>query len=151
MATKFSYNQIDRSNEKTSTGFWGPTLTALNFTGELAKADAVRVAAAAISLCNESALTANVIVHNASPVTPSSPFAQRELLVKVYYVDTVNGRKGTTSIPGPDLSLLTLSGDEVLLADGDVMEAFVTALEDTLSRDGNAITVTRAVVMGRNS
>jgi hypothetical protein len=47
---------------------------------------------------------------------------------------------------------LTLAGDSVVLADSGPMAAFVTAFQGhALSRDGNAITVSQARLIGRHN
>lgn len=152
MADKISLSLIDNSGEGTRMQWYGETLTAANLIANTALHNAIRVAAEAITLCNELALNASLVFHSASGVVPANQFAQRELAIKVFYVDTVNNRKGNTSIPGPDLSALQLVGDEVNLADSGIMAAFVTAFEaGAVSRDGNPIVVTSARVTGRYS
>jgi len=151
MATPITLSMIDYSGEPTRTSWHSPTLTAANLVAQTAIQDAIRLAIEAISLCNEDKLTAALVMHSATPTRPTNPNAQRELAVKVFYVDNVNGRTGTMTIPGPNLTALTLVNDEVVLADGDVMADFVTAFEFANSRDGNNITVTAARLVGRNN
>jgi hypothetical protein len=87
-----------------------------------------------------------------SGAIPVSPYAQRELGLRIHVTDDVNGQTGYFTIAAPDLSALTVAGDEVVLADGGAMAALVTELESSArSRMGNAITVNRAEVVGRNN
>jgi hypothetical protein len=68
--------------------------------------------------------------------------------------DDVNGKKSHFTIPGPDLTNLTIpaGGDLVTLADASIMADLVTAIEANVeSEDNNAVTVTRAVIVGRNN
>lgn len=83
----------------------------------------------------------------------SSQWAQREVGLRVYLSDDVNGESGYVTIPCPDLDTLTLdTAGDVTLADASVMAALVTALETYgESRDGNAVTVVRASIVGRNN
>lgn len=150
MATQISYNQIDYSNERTSSKIYVGTIDAASFTAQAAFANAWRAAVAGVSLCNEVSLTASLELHTANGVAPSNVLAQREFIIRVFYKDDVNGRAGSFTVPGPDLSLLTITGDEVSLTTGTEMIALVSATNDMVSRDGNGITVTRAVVNGRN-
>lgn len=89
-----------------------------------------------------------------SAAVPSSPFAQRELKILVNYVGNTSQKPFSVEIPTPDLAALTLNNtDEVVLADGGVMAAWVTAFE-TLAKspdsDTETVTVTSAFVKGRN-
>jgi hypothetical protein len=62
-------------------------------------------------------------------------------------------RRGTLTLPAPDLDVLTVPGgtDEVTLEDGSVMAALVTALETHMEVAGQSVTITKAVLVGRNS
>jgi hypothetical protein len=83
---------------------------------------------------------------------PVSPYAQRELGLRIHVTDNVNAETGYFTIAAPDLTALTLAGDEVVLADGGAMAALVTELQASgRSRYGNPITVNRAEVVGRNN
>lgn len=89
-----------------------------------------------------------------SGAVPTSPYAQRELKLLVRYVGDTTARKRSFEVPCPDLEALTLTGkDQVTLADGGVMAAFVTAFE-AIARmaddDAETVTVTGAEVVGRN-
>lgn len=90
-----------------------------------------------------------VEVSNASPSDPSS---QRELGLRVFYHDNVTQTASSFTVPSPDVDALTLVGDAVTLADSGPMAAFVTELETNgASPAGNAITVDRAQIVGRNN
>lgn len=89
---------------------------------------------------------------------PASQFAQRELGMRVFIIGASSGKKANFTVPSPDLNALTLQEgtDLVDLDDAGVMAAFVTQVE-ALARiyapDGSseAVTVERAVIVGRNS
>jgi hypothetical protein len=151
MPTPISLNLVDYSNEPSSVKFYGVTLDATNYAAVAADALAVRLGIEGVSLLNEKSMTASIPLHTASGVAPSDVLAQREWVMRVYFTDNVNGKRGTMTIPGPDTSLLTIVGDEVSLTTGTEMTALVDALNGhAFSQDGNAITVTRAVITGRN-
>lgn len=147
-----SLNQVDYSNEGTRSSWNVAEITGATYVAVVALAEAVRTAIQAISLCNEKDFTATLVLHSSDGVPPSNVYAQRELAIRVFYRDTVTGRAGSITIPGPDLTVVTLTGDEVLIEDGDVMEDFKTAFElSAKSLDENAVVLTRAVLVGRNS
>lgn len=147
-----SLNQVDYSNEATRSTWHTAEINGASYAAVATLAEAVRTALQAISLCNEKDFTATIFIHQSDGTPPSNVYAQRELAVRVFYKDTVTGRAGSITIPGPDLSLLTLAGDEVLIEDGDVMEDFKTAFElSAKSLDANSVVLTRAILTGRNS
>lgn len=89
-----------------------------------------------------------------SAAVPASPFAQRELKLLVNYVGNTSGKPFQLEIPTPDLAALTLNNtDEVVIADGGVMAAWVAAFE-TIAKspdsDVETVTVTSAFIRGRN-
>jgi hypothetical protein len=150
--TKVDLAYVDFSGETSRVGVYMADFNAANLTGQGVAANLVRVAISNITLCNEANMTASLLLHTASGAAPTDPNAQRELGVEVFYTDSTNGRKGRFTIPGPDLTLLQLAKDEVVLADSGVMAALVTAIQTNLvSRDQNAITVTGARLEGRHN
>lgn len=89
-----------------------------------------------------------------SAAIPVSPFAQRELKLLITYVGNDTGKLLQYELPTPDLAALTLgANDSVVLADGGVMAAYVTA-EEAIRRmpedDTEEITIQGARVVGRN-
>lgn len=102
-------------------------------------------------IANEQLVLDNTIISSA---VPASAFAQRELKLDIQYVGDTTGKKFNLEIPTPDLANLTLNNtDEVVLADGGIMAAWVTAFE-VIARspddDLETVTVTQALVKGRN-
>lgn len=130
--------QVDAANFATWLTGWGDLKTAL---------DAITIGVQAseiVSLYNTTI----------SAAVPTSPFAQRELKLLVRYVGDSTGRKRSFEVPCPDLANLTLTGkDKVVLADGGIMAAFITAWE-AIARmpddDAETVTITGAEVVGRN-
>jgi len=89
---------------------------------------------------------------------PTSPYAQRELKLKVNYVGDSGGAPTYLTIACPDLSALTLVGrNEVLLDDsagGNVMAPLVSAMEAIMvypGTDDETITIQSAEIVGRNT
>lgn len=89
----------------------------------------------------------------ANDARPASAFAQRELGFRFYVRDSVTEELGFFTIPCADLAIgSVVAGDDELNLAAAPTAAFVTFIEASLlSRDGNAVTVERALVVGRNS
>jgi len=86
-------------------------------------------------------------------VRPASTWAQRELGFRFYIRDEVTQEIGYFTIPAADLTIgSVVAGDDELDLTAAPTAAFVTWIEaNMLSRDDNAVTVERALVVGRNS
>lgn len=82
---------------------------------------------------------------------PSNVWAQRELKWRVDFTDDVTGEPGFYTIPCANADLLSLIAPaEADLTDADVI-AFVAASDAyVLSKAGNATSVQRIVMVGRN-
>lgn len=120
----------------------------------VAEMAAVEAAATNCTLCDEAGYGYTDILAGDLDTVPTSEYAQRELGLRVFLVDDVNGRKSHFTIPGPDLANLTiLAGTDLIeLADAGFMAALVTAVEaGALSADGNAVSVLRAAIVGRRN
>lgn len=91
-----------------------------------------------------------------SGALPASNFARRETKLLIRYHDTTTNDKYRAELACPDLAALTMeSGDAnfVVLADGGVMEAFVTAFEAharSTKTPANAVAIDTIQVVGRN-
>lgn len=136
------YNFADHGGEKSSVGFNLNTL---------ANEGALRTAVDGVSIGQLQKATLVDSEVQISSANAASEWAQVELGLRLHLADSVNGESGYVTIPCPDLATLTVDGDNVTLADAGVMAALVTEVEaNVLSRDGNAVTVERATVVGRN-
>lgn len=84
------------------------------------------------------------------PSIPASVWANRENAARVFFTDDVDGQKGRLSVPGPDLANVdrNTQSDEFDLADTE-MAALVTFIETYCEIGGNAVTVDKAVYVGR--
>lgn len=91
-------------------------------------------------------------VSHPSVVAPSDPKAISELRWIVNYADDVTGKNYQFTIPAADLSLLPDGTEDLVLADGDVVAAFVAAFE-AICRVGpgfdHAVTVESIKFVGR--
>lgn len=156
MPTKGFFGRRDHSNELSQIQLYFPTIAAggANFDAVIANITSVFDEIEVVSLCDNSGYGfRDVIVADPSTI-PASNLAQRETGLRVFLTDDSNGKKSHFTLPGPDLANLTIpaGGDLVTLADASIMADLVTAIEaDAKSEDGNAVTVTRAVIVGRNN
>lgn len=156
MTTKGYFGWRDHSNElsQIQLGFDEMVAGGANFDTTIASMTAVFDEIETVSLCDSAGYGfRDQIVADPSTI-PASNLAQRENGLRVFLTDDVNGKKSHFTIPGPDLANLTIpaGGDLVTLADASIMADLVTAIEANVeSEDDNAVTVTRAVIVGRNN
>ena len=155
MASKYSAGWIDNSNEASSTNLYFPQINAGNIATVLdngigGNLGDVRLALAAISLCNFTGHSVQAVKILEQGTTPVSKFAQRESKLRFDYVDTA-GYKGSFTVPGPNLALFGQAGSDIIDKDEATVAAFIAAVEaKCVSRFDNAITILRGVVTGRN-
>jgi len=92
-------------------------------------------------------------VDTKNPATPTDVLAQRESALRIFYADDTTGEVYHVSLPGPDWDAIDLlpNTDLADLTDAP-LSTLVAAMEaDALSPVGNAITVLRAVQVGRHN
>ena len=156
MATKGFFGFRDHSNELSQVQLWFDDVAAggANYDTTLASMLAVHDEIETVSLCDIAGYGLRQQILADASTIPASNAAQRESGMRVFLVDDTNGKKSHFVLPAPDLTNLTIpaGGDLVTLADASIMADLVTALEANLeSVDGNTVTVTRAVIIGRNN
>jgi hypothetical protein len=89
-----------------------------------------------------------ISVGDGSPAAVAT--AQRENGIRVFYTDSVEGKKYHFTIPGPEVAEYPEQGSDVVPLDGTHMAALVTAFElNCLSELGNAVVITKARFIGR--
>jgi hypothetical protein len=95
----------------------------------------------------------NQTIDTKDPSTPTDAQANRESAVRIFYADDTTGEIYHVSIPGPDKASMDIQPNTDLydLTD-EPLATLVAAIEsDALSPVGNAVTVLRAVVVGRRN
>ena len=159
MADTSGYNItfVDRSKELSSVGVRLPAITAANHNTILDSVGnklpaGLSAAIKACSLCEpymESvALPGTTYAWN----IPTSPYAQRELALRVSFQDTVNNSKGSFTIPGADWATLGQPNTDEVLQTAQEWIDLVTAVEaECVSMDGNPIAVISGRLVGRAS
>jgi hypothetical protein len=106
-----------------------------------------------LTLCVQAKVAINQDLESPDPAIATDEYAQREFGLRVFYTDDVNGKTFFFTIPGPDMSNLSVvpGTDLVDLSDTE-MAALITAVEaGCKSPYGNAITVRRGIVIGRRA
>lgn len=153
--SKVNLTLLDVTNEKSNVGINAGDITAVSIAGFLTEFGAFRDAVAAITLGTmhkEQWVGDDTVL---SQALPASPWAQREIKALVRYQGDTSLKVFTIEVPTLDLDAITLEAgtDNIVLADGGVMAAFVTAFEQIArSPDSTTetITVLSAKVVGRN-
>lgn len=156
--SKVTYSMIDNSGEIGSSRIYLPDITSANYDAivddtVLGRVGRIRIAIAAISTMNEVRRTITAAEFNSAGSIPADKYAQRERKLLVRYVDTVNNKRATVTIPSPDNDQLSQTGtDKVDFVNNVVAATFVTAFElDAVSMDGNPVTVVGMEIVGRNN
>lgn len=152
---KASWSYRDRSDEISNVELTVADVSAGGADFDTVMADVAALGAAlfAVTNCIQAREVFNQTVDPKNPATPTDEFAQRESALRVFYADDVTGEVYHISVPGPDWADVDLlpNTDFADLTDTP-MSGLVTALEaNALSPVGNAITVLRAVQVGRHN
>ena len=154
MAMNFTFGFLDNGGEQSGCTVYHSDIATDGTSWLTDQADlvALRDALADVSIGTLSTSGIKLESTVISETLPASPWAQRELGLRVK-LSTAAGRTSSFTVPCPDLSVLTVVNDFAVLADGEFMEALVTVLEGGAFVDavtGDVITsVVSAQVIGR--
>lgn len=144
----------DASKEDSVVKVYNGPITAISLPGYLTQLGDFRTALDNLTLCNIAREQWTGDVTELDQNQASNPFAQRELKLKIDYIGDNGSPIRHFTVAGPDLAALTIVNDQIVLADGGVMEAFVTAAEAMMRHpldDTEAITIVGAEIVGRNT
>lgn len=148
MPAHYDLTIVDYDGESSTTGVWGATINAGNYTAQVAAAQAFRDALEAVSLGTLRKETLKDFEIAYDDALPTDPFAQTGTKWLVRARETGTGNAVTFKVPCADLSLLA-AGSENMDISGGAGAAFVTAIEAYVkSNDGNAVTVSEIVYAG---
>ena len=152
---KASWSYRDKSDEISTVELTVADVSAggADFDTVMADVAALGAAILASTECIQAREMFNQAVDVKNPATPTDVLAQRESALRIFYSDDTTGEVYHISIPGPDWDAIDLlpNTDLADLTDAP-MSGLVTALEaNALSPVGNAITVLRAVQVGRHN
>lgn len=152
---KGSWSYRDLSDEISTVEITVADVSAGGADFDTVMADVAALGAALLGItdCVQAREVFNQTVDTKDPATPIDEHAQRESALRIFYADDTTGEVYHISIPGPSWDGIELlpNTDLADLTDAPV-SAMVTALEaNGLSPVGNAITVLRAVQVGRHN
>lgn len=145
---------LDFSGEKSSVSFnlADPSGATFDWDALVAKLDGIGDVIDDVCLCTRGNDSLRVVAQIGSMAFPADEEAQRELGLRIFYVDTTTWKKYHFTIPGPNLPLMVVTGHDRVDWSGTEMAALETALEaDMLSPDGNAIQLTDGFIVGRRN
>lgn len=152
---KASWSYRDRSDEISGVEITVADVSAggTDFDAVMADVAALGAAILAVTDCVQAREMFNQAVDVKDPATPTDVMANRESALRIFYADDVTGEIYHISIPGPDWDTVDLlpNTDLADLTD-EPLASLVTAIEaNGLSPVGNAVTVLRAVQVGRHN
>lgn len=152
---KASWSYRDKSDEMSNVELTVADVSAggADFDAVMADVAALGAAFLAATECVQAREMFNQAVDIKDPATPTDVFAQRESGLRIFYADDSTGEVYHVTLPGPDWDSIDLlpNTDLADLTDTEVA-AIVTAIEaNALSPVGNAVTVLRAVAVGRHN
>jgi hypothetical protein len=152
---KASWSYRDRSDEISNVELTVADVSAggADFDAIMAEVAGLGAAILAVTDCVQAREVFNQAVDVKDPATPTDVMANRESALRIFYADDVTGEIYHISIPGPDWDTVDLLPNTDLADMTDEpLATLVSQIEsDALSPVGNAVTVLRAVQVGRHS
>jgi hypothetical protein len=147
---------VDHSAEIARTRVWVEKLDATNFdelyNAVTGKVSLLQAAFLLITRCVHVRTTSTVESDVGSATPPDDEHAQREIAIRVSYVDTVTAKKYRFDIPGPIDACYPATGTDVIPLGNVEAAAFILVFEaNALSPDGNAVQVTGLRLVGKNT
>lgn len=152
---KASWSYRDKSDEISGVEITVADVSAGGADFDTVMADVAAIGAAflAATECVQAREMFNQAVDVKDPATPTDVLAQRESALRIFYADDVTGEIYHVSLPGPDWDAIDLlpNTDLADLTDTPVDNIVIALEANALSPVGNAITVLRAVQVGRHN
>ena len=152
---KASWTYRDRSDEISTVELTVADVSAggADFDAIMAEVAGLGAAILAVTDCVQAREFFNQAVDVKDPSTPVDVMANRESALRIFYADDVTGEVYHISIPGPDWDGVDLLPNTDLADMTDEpLATLVSQIEsDALSPVGNAVTVLRAVQVGRHN
>jgi hypothetical protein len=152
---KASWSYRDRSDEISNVELTVADVSAggADFDAIMAEVAGLGAAILAVTDCVQAREVFNQSVDTKDPATPTDVMANRESALRIFYADDVTGEIYHISIPGPDWDTVDLLPNTDLADMTDEpLATLVSQIEsDALSPVGNAVTVLRAVQVGRHN
>lgn len=150
------FNLLDYSNERTATIVNVEDIEGdgSNMAAVLTSIGALQTALLLTTDLNHVSTSFSQVTDTTVATPPSTATAQREIAVRIKYVDTVTNKPYSFTVGGPAVAFYPpqgVPGDYIPL-DNAIFAAFITVLEANLvSPVGNPIEVVEGRLVGRNS
>ena len=143
----------DHSDEYSPVALHIPDVDETSWLATDASILAIQTALGALTMGNIATRNLNAYKVMVDDTRPSDAAAQRELGLRLFYQDDVNGKKFHVTIPCPDVDLIAEPGsNEVDLSGVSVVNTFVTAIEALMvSPYGNSVTFNKGLIVGRKN
>ena len=152
---KASWTYRDRSDEVSTVELTVADVSAggADFDAIMAEVAGLGAAILAVTDCVQAREFFNQAVDVKDPATPTDVMANRESALRIFYADDVTGEVYHISVPGPDWdSVNLLPNTDLADMTDEPLATLVSQIEsDALSPVGNAVTVLRAVQVGRHN
>ncbi len=152
---KASWSYRDRSDEISTVEITVADVSAGGADFDTVMADVAALGAGLLGVtdCIQAREMFNQAVDTKNPATPTDEHAQRESALRIFYADDTTGEVYHISVPGPSWDGIDLLPNTDLADMTDEpLAALIVAIEaNGLSPVGNAITVLRAVQVGRHN
>ncbi len=152
---KASWSYRDKSDEMSNVELTVADVSAggADFDAVMADVAALGAAFLAATECVQAREMFNQAVDIKDPATPTDVFAQRESGLRIFYADDSTGEVYHVTLPGPDWDSIDLlpNTDLADLTDTEVANIVIAIEANALSPVGNAVTVLRAVAVGRHN
>lgn len=145
---------LDYSNERSSVAFnvADPSGAAYDWDALVAIVDGIGDLIDDVCLCTRGNDSLRMVVQTGSAAIPADEEAQRELGLRIFYIDTTTQKKYHFTIPGPAVALMVQPGFDQVDWSGTEMAALEVGLEaNMLSPDGNAIQLINGYIVGRRN
>jgi len=152
MPTRNNFTIRDYSNELSNFGVTSIEGTAANLTAQLALQTALSSAVENLSIGHLDKYTYTIEGLN-SPITPSNPYAQREMKWLVTYRGATSGKLFSLEIAAPNVTDNLVENTDIADPTSDDWVAFIGAFEDyAVSPDNGteAVEFVGARLVGRN-
>lgn len=152
---KASWSYRDRSNEISAVELNIADVSAGGTDFDAVMTDLANLGAAilAVTECEQARETFLQAVDVKSAILPTDTQANRESGLRVFYTDDVTGDVYHITVPGPDWSTVIVTpGTDFADMTDEPLASLISSMEsDALTPGGNALTVLRAVQVGRKS
>jgi hypothetical protein len=143
----------DNSNENARTRLhFVPLDTSADNSGLLGALGSIPVFGTALIACSDAVFAGtdmSVKLDNGSAGLPADEKAQREMVARMQYQDTVTGKFYHFDIPAPNSLLITSGSDAINIATGPGAALKVAFDAECISEDGNPVVLVGGHIAGR--